>query len=154
VNGPLATGVPRTRPPRSPQLWRLGRIALAVAGSVLMLVVSNAVAFDDPGFVERVTVQNPSEYDIRVVVAPSSGSAVLPLGVVGQRCAATFGDVVDQGDSWTVRFEAQGSEGGTATVEREALERNGWVVQVPASVVEHLRQTKVPAPPVHGCAPS
>jgi hypothetical protein len=110
----------------------------------------NAVAFNDPKFTDHVAFRNDSSYDILISVS-SNGVDVLPVGVAIQHCATTFEQVIDQGATWHIRFQAQGRDGGESIVSRIELAGADWSYRIPDSVAEQLRSSGAPTPPQLSC---
>jgi hypothetical protein len=93
-----------------------------------------------------VEVANPSDYAIKVEVAGGGNDGWLPVGVAEPRTTTTFEDVLDQGDTWTVRY----SFGDHAVKQRstsDALRDARWHLEVPEELVARLRAEKVPPSP-------
>lgn len=136
---------------RSLRATQVGAVlaAVAVTSLVFLLVVA---AFRDPVFVDRVRIENPSGYDIRVDIADSDVGGRMLLGVAGQHCTTEFNDVIDPGSTWVVRFATQGRDGGAITVARSELERSGWTLRVPDEVVQRFAVGGAPLAPRHSCA--
>ncbi len=130
---------------------RAGRVVAVVALGLATLLLMTVFVFDDPSFVPRVELDNPSEYDINVAVAPSTDGATMPLGVALQHCVTPYHAVIDQGATWVVRFSAQGHDAGFVTVARADLVRDGWRLRVPDDVAARLR-ANVTAPPQETCS--
>ena len=126
-----------TRPPRSePAIGRrLGAVAAVVATAATVLVGSWVVR--GPDFVDRLTVENPTRFDVDVDVAGADGR-VLELTQVLAGRTKTVRDVIDQGRSWTVTFSYAGTDAGSVEIERAALEDDDWRIEVPADVEEEL----------------
>ena len=140
------SGQPGSRLPTA----RIGRAVLLAVLLVSGLVLTSA-ALDDPPFVPRVAIDNPSPHDIAVTVSSPEAAGELPLGTARQRCTTSFHEIVDQGDAWVVRFQAQGVDGGAISLSRDALQQAGWTIRVPDEVVARLTAAGAPLPPVHGC---
>ena len=152
---PVEIRPPAHRPTRASKgATRIGVAAVVVAAAALMLWLMVAVVFRDPGFVDRVRVENASGYDIHVDIRERDAQSRLPLGVAGQHCASEFEDVIDPGSTWVVRFTTQGRDAGELTVSRAELERDGWTVRVPDDVVDRLASAGAPPAPRHSCAPA
>jgi hypothetical protein len=100
-----------------------------------------------PSFVHRLTIANPSEFDVAVAVSPVGRQERLPLGTVGHRSSIDVQDVIDQGTQWAFHFSAGGRDGGEVHVPRAELGRNGWRLQIPAEVVARLRAGGAQPPP-------
>jgi hypothetical protein len=112
-----------------------GWTGLLVAGVVMFLALNALVR--GPDFVDRVTLRNESRFDVETDVAGPDGRW-LGLGTAGGRSTFVVQDVIDQGERWTFHFERAGVGAGRVSLEREELERSGWLVVVPASVEERL----------------
>ena len=150
----VMTSVPTPGRRLRPLINRAGARAAAAAGAVLVaLVVIVNVAFDDPTFIDRISFENRSGYDIRIEVAGDDARDWMPLGVAMQHCTTAIELVIDQGPTWHIRFFAQGREGGQVTVTRADLQRADWTLQIPDSVEAELVSRQAPLPPVQGCAP-
>jgi hypothetical protein len=125
-------------------------MALVLTISAATVVGLNTFVFNDPTFIERVSVDNPGGYDIQVTVA-GEHSGSMPLGVALQHCVTTFHEVIDQGVAWRISFRAQGLDGGDVLVGRASLERDGWTYRIPDSVTAQLAQLGAPLPPLQQC---
>jgi hypothetical protein len=116
----------------------MGAVALAavlgVAGTALA-----ASWFRGPPVVARVTIENPTAYQIVVEVGSPGRKGVLDLGAVRRAGNQTHEQVVDQGAAWVFRFSYAGYDGGKLMVSRAQLSRDGWRITVPAEVGERLR---------------
>ena len=64
-----------------------------------------------------------------------------------RRPTAVAEEIYDIGDTWVFRFSAQGETSGEVAFNRKQLERNGWRLEIPASIGDELRQKGAPAPP-------
>lgn len=130
---------------------RVGSVVLVtvllVAGLGLM-----SVAFDDPARVDRLQIDNPSEFDIGVDVRAVNDPSRVLVGRAVQQCSTSFHEIVDQGTTWTIHFSAQGRDAGEVTVDRAQLEGDGWIYRIPADVIDALRTAGTPPPPLQRCA--
>lgn len=102
---------------------------------------------EGPSFVDVLTVQNPTQYDITFAVTGSDREAWLEVGTAQRERTSTFNAIIDQGDVWIFRFLAQGEEGGELVLTRHELERNQWEIRIPHSVSEELQAKGAPFPP-------
>jgi hypothetical protein len=93
-----------------------------------------------PSTVERVTISNPTAYDIDVEVTDRDRDGWLSVAIVEARSEHVAQDVIDQGEVWIFRFLHWGDPVGEFSPTRAELERNGWRVEVPAEVEERLQQ--------------
>src|SRR5256885_12182757 len=105
----LTPAPPQTAP------TRLGRnVAAVVVGGLvaLVLIFAGTQALEGPSVIERVTVDNPTPYQVEVAVAGSDGGSRLALGPVaaGERHASASG--VAQGDQLVVHVTTARSDGG------------------------------------------
>ena len=100
-----------------------------------------------PSFVHRLTIENPSEFDVTVAVSAAGRQEQLSLGTVGHRSSIELQDVIDQGSQWAFHFSAGGRDGGEVRVPRAELSRNGWRLQIPQEVVARLRARGAVPPP-------
>lgn len=122
---------PPTR--RRPPTWRLGAVVLSVLVVAGLALV--ALTVQDPARVDRMSVVNPTDYELSVVV--DTGSSTRPLALVPAGETYELTDVLDEGDTWTLGFAAQGVDAGTVTVERGDPDADFEVV-VPDEVGERL----------------
>jgi len=129
---------------------RVAAIAAVLAISVATVVGLDRFVFNDPTFIERVSIENASGYDIQVAVA-GEDSGSMPLGVALQHCVTTFHLVIDQGDVWRIAFRTQGRDGGDVLVDRASLERDAWRYGIPDFVVTKLQAAGAPLPPLQSC---
>ncbi len=120
-------------------------IVAAVILAVILFGLLRVVAV--PGVVDRVTVVNPTRYQLEVEVTDAAHDGWTAVGSVDARGAIDAEAVYDVGDVWTFRFTSQGLVGKDVTFIREELERNGWRVQVPRAVGDDLRAANAPPPP-------
>lgn len=123
---------------------RPAAVLVALAALVAGVVVLRLLA--GPGFVDRISFENPTVYDLHVEVRGGGGDGWLALATSVRQDTAVVEDVVDVGAVWVFRFSAQGTAAGELRVTREELERDGWRVIVPDRVGERLRELAVPAP--------
>ena len=120
---------------------RLGRnIAAVVVGGIvaLVLIFAGSQALEGPGVIERVTVDNPTPYQVEVAVAGSDGGSRLALGPVAAGERHAFASVVDQGDRWVVHVTSARSDGGQFVLRRADLQRGKWVITIPEEVASRL----------------
>src|SRR5262249_40666540 len=122
--------------------WYLVAIVAAIA---LILVATRLT--ETPSTVDHLVIQNPTKFDLAVDVAGGDGGGWMAVGAVRRGSAGTFQDVVDQGDTWTFRFSAQGEDSDAVKVSRDDLARAGWKLEVPASVSDSLQAKGAEFPP-------
>jgi hypothetical protein len=120
---------------------RLGRnVAAVVVGGLvaLVLIFAGTQALGGPGVIERVTINNPTPYQVEIAVAGGEGGSRLTLGPVSSGESHAFASVVDQGDRWVVHVTSARSDGGEFVVRRADLERTKWVITIPNEVASRL----------------
>jgi hypothetical protein len=120
---------------------RLGRnVAAVVVGGLvaLALIFAGTQALGGPGVIERVTINNPTPYQVEIAVAGGEGGSRLTLGPVSSGESHAFASVVDQGDRWVVHVTSARSDGGEFVVRRADLERTKWVITIPNEVASRL----------------
>jgi hypothetical protein len=142
----------RSRPSRADRPARsIGRYVRADAAAIIIAIASvlvvGVVVLAEPARVDRLTITNPSEYDISVDMTSGESGTWLPFAVVGQRSTRDYQQVLDQGDSWVFAFRSQGRDGGEVTVTRADLAAAGWKLTVPDSAIDRFRQDGAPASP-------
>jgi hypothetical protein len=94
-------------------------------------------ALRGPQFVDRVTIENPTRFDVEVDVAGADGR-VLGLSQVLAGRTKTIRDVIDQGKVWTFSFSHAGTDAASLEIDRAALDRNDWKVEIPPEVARRL----------------
>ena len=118
-------------PEARPRSQRFAIIALGVIASLAILAGLFALV-KRPDFVSNVSVANKSAYPLEVDVAPGARAAALPLGVVDAHSTDSFGDVIDQGDTWVVRVTDPARGTRELNFTRSQLEHANWLVTIPA----------------------
>lgn len=123
----------RSSTPRVPT--RSGRAVAgwAAAGlAMLVAVVGAGEVLEPPSSVDLTVVNEAAE---AVTVAVSSGAGpILPIGTIDAGEERPVVQVLDQGPSWTVRFERAGEVVGEQTLTRDELSAQRMRITVPASV--------------------
>lgn len=118
---------------RAPHPRRRSWRGLAAAGAIAVAVLVAFVAVDglvrDPDTVSRITIQNPTD-DLVDVLVRSDGS-LLPVALVDPQRRAVAHDIVDQGARWTFVVRVSDRTVATIHLTREELARSGWTVTVP-----------------------
>ncbi|HVM03768.1 MAG TPA: hypothetical protein VM242_01225 [Acidimicrobiales bacterium] len=145
MNGTTTTGRPTGGAPF--RVRRAGTAGFAVAGLVVVMLVAVPRFLDAPHLVDRLTVENPTGYDISIDATDHRRQGWVRLGTAHRGTTSTFEEIVDQGDVWIFRFSAQGEDGGELQAPRQQLERDGWRVRVPTEVGEQLKVAGAPLPP-------
>jgi hypothetical protein len=128
-----------TRPIPSLDRLRPRRVLVAVLAAAAVAAVAVAVApwFRTDSPVARLTIDNPTVYQVNVEVSGGDGGW-LDLGAVDRQGSKTVEEVTDQGANWVFRFSYGGVDAGEATVARTDLAGAGWRVTVPDAVGQRL----------------
>jgi hypothetical protein len=132
----LTLSRPETRPRRRDVVPAV-LVGLLLAG----LLSFTALSLRTPDTVS-LTVSNPLSWRAEVAVRPSDSSGWTGLGAVAREGELEFLQLPDQGRDWIVRYSYAGQSEEVA-VSRDQLEADGWVVEVPASLGQRLRDAGV-----------
>jgi hypothetical protein len=138
---PIAS-LPDTRGRRTMRLpfdWRW----LPVAAAVLVVLGVLIPSLQSDHFVDHVQVTNSSEFDVEVAVAGATPDGWMQLGTASARRGSVIQQVYDQGDLWTFDFRTPTAHA-QVQMTKDALERAGWNVTVPASLISQLRAAHAP----------
>jgi hypothetical protein len=132
--------------PADPKLGpsRLLIISAIVVGGVLIAL---ARALPQPHHVPRLTIENPTDYSLLVETSNNTGNGWVPAAIVGPNTSVEARELVDQGDTWALRFRGQGRDGGTDLVTRDQLEAADWSYSIPTDVNDRLAEAGAPASP-------
>jgi hypothetical protein len=136
------TRIRKSKPPSVHWLRWLGAAVIAV-----VVTVGGAELLQGPQFVPRVTFVNPSPYTIEMQVSDADRDGWTVLGPIEANGTSSVEQIIDQGDAWVFRTQAQGVSGGEFTSSRSALERSNWRVTIPSSVIDRLRDQNISASP-------
>lgn len=127
---------PRTRAEiRSPGL-RSPRNAIGpiLAGAVLLVALLQASFLDTVPLVPRLTVDNPTQFDINVDLANGDRRGWVHLGTVGRESQSVLEEISDPGATWVLRLSYAGVEAGELVVPRSDLPAADWRLSIPAEV--------------------
>jgi hypothetical protein len=116
-------------------------------GLVLVMVFWVVACAGPPPRVDRITIANPTGYDLNVDVSAPERSGWLPVAIVEARSEEVTEEVIDQGEVWVFRFSHWGDPVGELSITRDELEGAGWGLEVPEEVEERLQQMGRPPPP-------
>ena len=97
--------------------------------------------------IERVVVVNPTAYDVHVDVRAKDRPGWSGLGNARHEAETPFHEVVDQGDTWVVRFSYGDEDGGEITLSRRRLAADRWRIEVPEDVGRRLAEHGISPPP-------
>jgi hypothetical protein len=108
--------------------------------NLVALALLVAACSGPPPTVGRITIANPTGYDLGVDVTSQNRGGWLPVGIVEARSEHVAEEVIDQGKVWIFRVLHWGDPVGEFRLTRAELERNDWRVEVPAEVEERLQE--------------
>jgi hypothetical protein len=139
---PIAS-LPDTRRHRTlrwlPFDWRW----LPVAAVVLIVLGVLIPALQSDHFVDHVQVTNNSEFDVTVAVAGAQPDGWTDLGTAVAHQASVIHEVFDEGNVWTFDFATPAAHA-RLQLTRDQLDRAGWNVTVPGSLIAQLRASGAP----------
>jgi hypothetical protein len=111
----------------------------AVGGAALLFIlVAPRFVNTTPATVPRLTIVNPTRYDIDVSLTNGSHDGVMPVGTALANTSTDFHDVIDQGPNWVFHFGSPNPSAPEVTVSRSALRQQGWREVIPDAVIQHL----------------
>jgi hypothetical protein len=123
---------------------------VVVLGFVLSVAFVIAIVprlFVTPARIDQLRLVNQTAYATQVAVTDAPRSGWLRLGAVERGTTTVLEDVIDQGDEWTFRFQAQGFDGGELRFTREQLQRSDWQVVIAEPIGRRLaREGAQPTP--------
>lgn len=120
-------------------------IGTVVAGAAVVILVLAVVPFlRGPVFVRRLTIANPTAYEVNVEISGSQGSGWLDLGTVPREREVALENVVDQGGKWTFRFSSGGVFAAEMALSRADLEQGQWRVNIPDGIAVPLQEAGLP----------
>ena len=134
------------RPARTERWKRPALVAAAILVVAIALVIVVSLT-SGPKFVSNLTVVNPTAYDLQVDATNGARHSWTAVGTSTRGATDSFQDVVDQGDTWILRFTYAGKTAGELRLSHQELAGAKWRVTVPASFGEALRATGTTPPP-------
>jgi hypothetical protein len=133
------------RPPAGRSTSRRSAIPRRVPPLVIAAVaITMVLLIPSPEFVPRITLQNPTAFDLAVEVSAGPRSGWMPIGTAERGRATDVEEIYDIGESWTFRFGAQARRSDTVTLTRAELEGADWKLRIPESVGTDLRDRGAP----------
>lgn len=108
--------------------------------ALLITLLWLAACSGPPPRVDRITIVNPTMYDLDVDVAGSERGGWLPVAIVEARSEDVTEEVIDQGEAWVFRFLHWGDPVGELFLTKGDLVGDDWRVEVPEEVEERLQQ--------------
>lgn len=121
-----------------------GSLAERRAALFCALLLLTLTACDRVSYVETLTIENPTDYDLLVNVRGNESSGVLGLGVVHKRATEERGQVIDMGPVWVYEFRYQGLDAGQVRVSRRDLANQGWRFVIPEEIGTRLQELGLP----------
>ncbi len=132
---------PRTRIEPRPAALRSPKSAVGLfLGAAVLAVLLVAPALDDGTFVARLTIDNPTVFDVNVEVADPGREGWLDHGTIDRETQGVLEEVADPGGTWVFRFTYAGVQGGDLIVPRLTLRQDGWRLAIPTEVGEKLTE--------------
>ena len=113
------------------------RLLLAALLTVVALSVS-LVLVDRPAVVDRLVVENQTEFDLQAYVVDPTEDALVPLEILSPTSRVSLGDVIDVGDAWTIVLIRSGEEVGRVRYVREQLAATDWRIVIPGALNERI----------------
>lgn len=129
---------------------RLPQEVLLVVAALLVAVGLSRGPLATPATIDRLVVDNPTEYDLQVTARGPDERSSVAIATVSRGQQHLVEEVIDQGDSWVFHFAGQGRDGADLTVSRDDLARAGWVLTVPDEIAQDLRSKGAPPTPLTG----
>lgn len=133
-----------SRPVGAPSELRISVLAI-IALAALFVPLSRAL--QPPEFLERITIENDTEYDLSVKLRDSLDGPVLGLGVTTAGSTKEVQSVLDPGDTFVFDFSYGGVAAESIIIDRSTLEESGWRIAIPAATAAPLRDAGIPPPP-------
>jgi hypothetical protein len=106
-------------------------VALAIEGAQLL---------DNPEFVSRVRIHNPSQLLVDVDATSADRDGWVAIAIARPSTTTSVREVIDQGKTWVFRFSSIGIDGGELVETRAQLERAHWTIVIPSDVILRLRR--------------
>ena len=125
-------------------MWRV--VAVAVALAAVGLIGSEFL--EPPPTVPQLRVTNAADFDVQLFLTTDGDDLTLRLPTVPRGDERIVEEVLDTGEHWTFHARAGGGSVTPWIVDRDELEADGWRLEIPPEVIDHLEATgAVPTPP-------
>lgn len=121
---------------------RPAHLIVALAAIALFVVVTRLLAV--PNFIERISFENPTVYDISIEAAGPDREGWSAIATARREATTAAEEIPDIGDEWVFRFSAQGDSGGELRLTRAQLASDDWRIHIPESVGERLQAAGAP----------
>ncbi len=92
-----------------------------------------------PSVVPRITVVNPTQYNVQIDVTGLSRDGWLSLGGVRRETTKHLYEVIDQGNRWIFHFHYAGQDAGELSMSKAELRAGDWRLSIPPGVGARLR---------------
>lgn len=138
---PTDPNPPATR--RVSVVFRL--LAVALLGAATLVATSSL--FETPRFIDRLTLDNPTRFDLDVDVRGDGDDGWMAVWTATRLGQTNAEQVFDVGDDWIFRFRAQGATTPEHRVTRQELQADGWRLEIPAGVANSLESQGAAPPP-------
>ncbi|MDQ6909933.1 MAG: hypothetical protein M3Z84_03970 [Actinomycetota bacterium] len=114
----------------------IGTVVVALA--VLVVVLAMIPILRAPASVRRLTLVNPTAYQVNLETSGSPGDGWFDLGTAPREREVVLEGVADQGEKWTFRFSSGGVFASEMVLSRTDLERGKWRVHIPDGIAVPL----------------
>ncbi len=119
---------------------------IARTRNVLFGLVMLLAACDDVAYIDRIVVENATDYTADVAVRGETGGWLALIRVSAHE-TREIEQVVDQGSMWTFRFSYGKYDPVELEMSKDELRDGGWRIEVPDELEERLRAEGVSPPP-------
>ncbi len=126
---------PRITPSRPA---RTGGVFAAVVGGIAAVVLASS-SLSASAVVDRVTIVNPTPYQLNVELGAVGSRGSFDIGTVSRETELVVEQVFDPGSRWILRFSYAGVSAGEVDVLRGDLADAGWRVEIPLVIGDRLR---------------
>lgn len=126
---------------------RVDRELVLVAAAAVVAVLLGWAVTRPAAKVDRLTVENPTPWELTVELGTGEPGEWTTLAVVPPGDSRTVRDVLEQGGTWALRFGVAGRDSEVVRVSRSDLRGDGWKVTVPRSAAEAFRDQGIPNTP-------
>jgi hypothetical protein len=113
------------------KIW-VSRVLTVVAAAAAIVTAMQLLAV--PSVVDRITVENPTSYNVTIYVTDNDRDGWMAMGVARPEASSTFDLVIDQGQTWVFRFSADGVDDVELQSTRRQLVGEHWRLPIPAAL--------------------
>lgn len=142
MSPPTAVRLSKPQQGGSSSPLRPAYLLVALAALALFLLLPRLIA--ETSFIERISFENPTVYDISIEAGGPDRDGWLAIATATRGATSVAEEVLDIGEVWVFRFSAQGESGGELRLTRAQLASDDWRVRIPERVGELLRARGAP----------